>query len=227
MMGRQHRVISLLQGSLLFLVALFYATGYRPVYWGELLRLLSNPYVALAYLLYAFFLLDGVAGPDSDAQETESGRASRSLSGSLVRFTYELLGVRVRHRGVMHTFYSAAIAGLYGLLVGSLVYVVVPWSVFLYAPALGVFIGWVLHLVQDSMTVSGVDWLSTGHRLRGSIVTGLSDDEYAVVVVSVTLGVLAHLACLGAPVYKAFLESTLASLALYAVPVIDRFAAKI
>jgi len=57
---------------------------------------------------------------------------------------------------------------------------------------------------------------------RGLIVVGT-----AVVVVSVTLGVLAHLACLGAPVYKAFLESTLASLALYAVPVIDRFAAKI
>jgi len=136
--------------------------------------------VALS-IIFVFGALVGVLLPDSDSHHAVVKNSKFEFFGFVTKyFLYlplalvcYLLGFHKarEHRGVMHSALGALSAAVFwgaaAFLLSKLLGINSPlWLSF----ASGLFLGYVFHLLQDSLTVSGVRWLyPLGLLVRGRI----------------------------------------------------------
>jgi len=92
------------------------------------------------------------------------------IPGLAIGIALELL-VRIlnlKHRGALHTPWTAMIIAL----LGAVILLIEPKIGILF---IGLAIGWIMHLVLDSLTPSGIYWW--GHKISGPIVTSSFADR--------------------------------------------------
>ncbi len=88
---------------------------------------------------------------------------------------------RGEHRGIMHSLAGLVVSGVFWTAVFLFLKGVANELVFLAAP--GIVSGYLIHLVEDSFTRSGVAWLKpfSSRRVRGQAVTGRASEDLVVI----------------------------------------------
>lgn len=131
---------------------------------GLLLERALAPANVNAY--YAFVMI-GALLPDIDHQGSTINRIL-----PLTRYAAKVM----HHRGIFHTIFLPVVISLIGTLTGYVMY------------SLYVVIGYMSHLLSDSLTEQGVNWLHpfSEERIHGPIHTG-TWMEYCVFILSLVL----------------------------------------